>query len=144
MEFESFQALVRDFCRVAALLDPEALLNRRWMEIDGQALAFAYDADDNAQLRIYVDLGVFEPSLKVLHKLLEQNYTDGSIGRWAFGIDPSDGHVMLIAQLALENNMDGAAFDSALRGIAAVARMQRESAFAVLDVRDVAYAAARV
>jgi hypothetical protein len=109
MSFERFKGLVHDLCKVIDLPDPQAVLQRGSIEVEGfEVLVKNYENDPEA-LYLNFDYGIVTAgrTLRVFRLLLEANLSIYAQDQAQLGLNPDTGGIVLIVRVPMSDTIDG-------------------------------------
>jgi hypothetical protein len=109
MSYEKFQELVVSLCEVIELPDPQAVLERGWIEVEGfEVLLGHYENDPEAMyLNFHFGIVTAGRTLTVFRLLLESNLTVYAQDQAQVGINPDTSGIVLIVRVPMTDDIDG-------------------------------------
>ncbi len=109
MQLALFEDLLRDLCQVVGLPDPEDLVARRQMQVEGFDVQLDYLPDDPGAFYVYFQFGVVTAgrTLAVYRLMLEANLLIYAQDQAQFGLDSDTGGIVLLVRIALTEDVTG-------------------------------------
>lgn len=109
MQQALFEDLLRDLCQVVGLPDPEDLVARRQMQVEGFDLQLDYLEDDPGAFYVYFQFGIVTAgrTLAVYRLMLEANLLIYAQDQAQFGLDSDTGGIVLLVRIALTDDVNG-------------------------------------
>lgn len=116
MSREQFEGLVGALCNAIDLPDPQAVLERGWIEVEGFEVLLMHNVADPAAMYINFHYGIVTAgrTLTVFRLLLEANLTVYAQDQAQLGINPETGGIVLIVRVPMTDEIDGAWFAETL------------------------------
>lgn len=110
MSHEQFQGLVTSLCEAIDLPDPQAVLDRGWVEVEGFEVLLAHYEQDPAAMYLNFHFGIVTAgrTLTVFRLLLEANLTVYAQDQAQLGVNPETGGIILIVRVPMTPEIDGA------------------------------------
>lgn len=104
-----FDDLLRDLCNVVGLPDPEDLVARRQIQVEGFDVMLDYLDDDPAAFYLYFQFGIVTPgrTLAVYRLMLEANLLIYAQDQAQFGMDSDTGGIVLLVRIGLSEDVTG-------------------------------------
>jgi hypothetical protein len=108
MSQERFQALVRDLCRHIDLPDPEDVLRRGTIEVEGFEVNLANFSNDPGAMYLNFHYGIVTAgrTLRVFRLLLEANLSVYAQDQAQLGLHADTGGIVLIVRVPLGDTID--------------------------------------
>ncbi len=109
MSLELFEDLLRDLCVVVGLPDPEQMVERRQLQVEGFDVALDYLEDDPAAFYLYFQFGIVAAgrTLAVFRLMLEANLLIYAQDQAQFGMDSDTGGIVLLVRIGLTDEITG-------------------------------------
>lgn len=109
MSLELFEDLLRDLCVVVGLPDPEQMVERRQLQVEGFDVALDYLEDDPAAFHLYFQFGIVAAgrTLAVFRLMLEANLLIYAQDQAQFGMDSDTGGIVLLVRIGLTEEITG-------------------------------------
>ncbi|MBC7500347.1 MAG: molecular chaperone Tir [Herminiimonas sp.] len=109
MSLELFEDLLRDLCVVVGLPDPEQMVERRQLQVEGFDVALDYLEDDPAAFYLYFQFGIVAAgrTLAVFRLMLEANLLIYAQDQAQFGMDSDTGGIVLLVRIGLTEEITG-------------------------------------
>ena len=110
MSAERFGGLVRQLCEAIDLPDPEAVLARGAVEVEGFEILLRHFENDVDAMYLNFDFGIVTAgrTLRVFQLMLESNLTVYAQDQAQLGLNPDTGGVLLIVRVPITDEIDGA------------------------------------
>jgi hypothetical protein len=110
MNAERYVALVGELCGVLGLPDPNAVLDRGCLEVDGMEVLVANFSNDPAAMYMSFHFGLVPAgrSLRVFRMMLEANMTIYAQDQAQMGMNPDTTGVILLVRVPMSEDIDGA------------------------------------
>lgn len=109
MSLDLFEALLRDLCGAVGLPDPEQMVARRQLQVEGFDVLLDYLEDDPAAFYLYFQFGVVTAgrTLAVYRLMLEANLLIYAQDQAQFGLDSDTGGIVLLVRIGLTEDVTG-------------------------------------
>lgn len=109
MSYERFSELIHQLCATVGLGDPQGVLERGWLEVDGFEARFAHHAADQEALYLTINFGALNTQrvLRAMRMMLESNLTLYAQDQSQLGLEPETGTVFLSIRTTMGEDVDG-------------------------------------
>ncbi|MBF9265306.1 molecular chaperone Tir [Paracidovorax cattleyae] len=109
MSFQQYEQLVTDLCGIIDLPDPQAVLDRGWVEVEGFEVQLAHYENDVGAMYLNFHFGIVTAgrTLAVYRLLLEANLTVYAQDQAQAGINPDTGGIILIVRVPMTPDITG-------------------------------------
>jgi hypothetical protein len=104
-----FEDLLRDLCSVVGLPDPESMIERRQIQVEGFDVMLDYLEDDGDAFYLYFQFGIVTAgrTLAIYRLMLESNLLIYAQDQAQFGMDSDTGGIVLLVRIALSEQITG-------------------------------------
>ena len=105
-----FDALLRDLCTVVGLPDPEQMVQKRQLQVEGFDVLLDYLEDDPTAFYLYFQFGIVTAgrTLTIYRLMLEANLLIYAQDQAQFGMDSDTGGIVLLVRIGLTEDVTGA------------------------------------
>ena len=109
MSLDLFEALLRELCGAVGLPDPEQMVARRQLQVEGFDVLLDYLEDDPGAFYLYFQFGIVTPgrTLAVYRLMLEANLLIYAQDQAQFGLDSDTGGIVLLVRIGLTEDVTG-------------------------------------
>lgn len=109
MSFERYRHLVQDLCRVVGMPDPNAVLERGMLEVEGFEFHVANFENDPGALYLNIHYGIVTAgrTLRIFRLLLEANLSVYAQDQAQLGLNADTGGIVLIVRVPMGDSIDG-------------------------------------
>jgi len=106
---ELFDSLLRDLCDAVGLPDPEQMVARRQLQVEGFDVLLDYLEDDPDAFYLYFQFGIVTAgrTLIVYRLMLEANLLIYAQDQAQFGMDSDTGGIVLLVRIGLTPDVTG-------------------------------------
>jgi hypothetical protein len=135
MSYERFEELVRQLCETIDLPDPEYVLNRGAIEVDGFEVLLDNFENDPIAMYLNFHLGIVTAgrTLRIFRLMLEANLTIYAQDQAQMGVNPDTGGILLIIRVPMGEQIDGPWLAETLTHYAEHGRYWQNNVFASTD-----------
>ena len=104
-----FDALLRDLCTVVGLPDPEQMVQKRQLQVEGFDVLLDYLEDDPTAFYLYFQFGIVTAgrTLTIYRLMLEANLLIYAQDQAQFGMDSDTGGIVLLVRIGLTEDVTG-------------------------------------
>jgi hypothetical protein len=109
MGLQLFEALLRDLCGVVGLPDPDLMMEKRQLQVEGFDVLLDYLEDDSDAFYLYFQFGIVTAgrTLSVYRLMLEANLLIYAQDQAQFGMDSDTGGIVLLVRIGLTEDVTG-------------------------------------
>lgn len=103
MSADLFDDLLRELCVVVGLPDPEQMVQKRQLQVEGFDVVFDYLEDDPDAFYLYFQFGIVTAgrTLAIYRLMLEANLLIYAQDQAQFGMDSETGGIVLLVRIGL-------------------------------------------
>lgn len=109
MSQELFEPLLRDLCNAVGLPDPDMMVARRQLQVEGFDVLLDYLEDDPDAFYLYFQFGIVTAgrTLTIYRLMLEANLLIYAQDQAQFGMDSDTGGIVLLVRIGLTPDVTG-------------------------------------
>lgn len=109
MSRDTFEGLVAQLCEAISLPDPQAVLERGWIEVEGFEVQLSHFENDPAAMYMNFHFGIVTAgrTLQVFRLMLEANLTVYAQDQAQVGINPDTSGIVLIVRVPITDDVNG-------------------------------------